>query len=141
MYEREVAMSSSSDNENTFIVIAVILLGILALGVWQFSGAINVNFATGLSVLLRAGGVIALSIAFMKFDILSLSAVIPGLLGGLAWAFFPALDYWALQSVDSVQLGLELSTPVWYVRWYSKVAFVLVPGLGGYGVRSVAISR
>lgn len=136
-----VAMSNSSNDENAFIVIAVIILGILALGVWKFSGVINVNFETGLSVLLRTGGVIAVCLALIKFDILSLGAAIPGLVSGLAWAFFPAFDYWALLSVGGVQNGFEVSEPVWYARWYSKAAFVLVPSLGGYGFRHVALSR
>jgi hypothetical protein len=133
-------MENSTKNENAFILTAVIVLGILALVVWKFSGAINVNFATGLSVLLRSVGVVAIGIALIKFEILSLGAVIPGLMGGLVWAFFPAFDYWALQAMG-VQVVPEPGESVWYVRWYAKAAFIAVPILGGYGIRHVILSR
>jgi hypothetical protein len=134
-------MENSTKNENAFILTAVIVLGILALVVWKFSGAINVNFATGLSVLLRSVGVVAIGIALIKFDVLSLGAVIPGLVGGLVWAFFPAFDYWAFQAMGGVQVVLEPGESVWYVRWYAKAAFIAVPILGGYGIRQVMLSR
>lgn len=128
-------MSSSSNDENAFVIIAVIILGLLAIGVWKFSSAIGVNFETSLSVLLRTGGVLAICIALLKFDVLSLGQVFPALIGGLAWAFFPALDYWSAQAAGEVQFGFSLGEPMWYARWYSKAAFVFVPSLGGYGLR------
>jgi hypothetical protein len=85
--------------------------------------------------------VVAIGIALIKFDVLSLGAVIPGLVGGLVWAFFPAFDYWALQTMGGVQVVLEPGESVWYVRWYAKAAFIAVPILGGYGIRQVMISR
>lgn len=134
-------MSSSSNNdENAFVVVAIVVLGLLALGVWKFSSAINVNFETGSSVLLRTGGVLAICIALLKFDVFSLGQVIPALIGGLAWAFFPALDYWSIQATGEIQFGFSLGEPMWYARWYSKAAFVFVPSFGGYGLR-YAISR
>ena len=133
-------MSNSSNDENVFILIALIVIGLLAFGVWEFSAAMNVNFETGLSVLLRTGGVLTVCIAFLKLDLVSLSVTIPGLLGGLAWAIFPALDYWSVQATGEMQFGLALSEPAWYVQWYSKAAFVLLPSFGGYGLR-YAISR
>lgn len=129
-------MSNSSNDENAFVVIALVVVGLLALGVWKFSGAINVNFDTGLSVLLRVGGVLTICIALLKFDALSLAQVIPALIGGLAWAFFPALDYWSAQATGEITFGFPLGDePMWYARWYSKAAFVFVPSLGGYGLR------
>lgn len=133
-------MSSNSSDENAFILAALLVLGLLALGVWKFSGAINVNFETGLSVLLRTGGVLAICIMLLKFDVLSLGQAIPALIGGLIWAFFPALDYWSAQATGQTQFGFSLGEPMWYVRWYSKAAFVFVPSLGGYGLR-YAFSR
>jgi hypothetical protein len=134
-------MKSSSRNENAFILSAVIVLGILALVVWKFSGAINVNFQTGSSVFLRTGVVVALSIALIKFDMLSLGAVLPGTVGGLVWAFFPALDYWALQAAGGLPVVIEPGESAWYVRWYAKAAFVVVPILGGYGIRRMTRTR
>ncbi|MFZ2524774.1 MAG: hypothetical protein WAW87_05625 [Candidatus Ferrigenium altingense] len=128
-------MSRDSNDENAFVAVAIIVLGLLALGVWKFSSAIGVNFETGLSVLLRTGGVLAVCIALLKLDILSLGQVIPALIGGLAWAFFPALDYWSAQATGEMQFGFSLGEPMWYARWYSKAAFVFVPSLGGYGLR------
>jgi ascorbate-specific PTS system EIIC-type component UlaA len=134
-------MKNSSRDQNAFILAAGIVLGILALVVWKFSGVINVNFSTGLSVLFRASVVIAICIAIIKFDIFSLGAVIPCLVGGLVWAFFPAFDYWALQSMGGVPVTIEPGESVWYVRWYAKAAFIIVPILGGYGIRHIMLSR
>lgn len=133
-------MSNNSNDEGTFVVIALVVLGLLAVGVWKFSAVINVNFETGLSVLLRMGGVLAIFIMLLKFDVLSLGQAIPALIGGLAWAIFPALDYWSTQATGEIQFGFSLGEPMWYARWYSKVAFVFVPSLGGYSLR-YAISR
>ena len=133
-------MSNSSNDENVFILMAVIVIGLLALGAWEFSAAINVNFETGLSVLLRASVVFAVCIALVKLDLVSLSASIPGLLGGLAWAIFPALDYWSVQATGEMQFGFALSEPEWYAQWYSKTALALLSSFGGYGL-SYAISR
>lgn len=130
-------MSNSSSDENAFVVVTIVILGLLALGIWKFSNAINVNFETGLSILLRTGGVLAVCIALLKFDVLSLGQAIPALLGGLAWAFFPALDYWSAQVTGEIQFGFSLGEPVWFARWYSKAAFVFAPSFGIYGLRYV----
>ena len=128
-------MSNSSDDENLFIVIAVIGLGLFALVIWKFSVLINVNFETGFSIFLRAGIVLAICITVLKLDILSLGQAAPALIGCLAWSFFPALDYWSSQAVGGGEFGSVFKVHMWYSLWYSKAAFFLLPICGGYGMR------
>lgn len=128
-------MSNSSNDENLFIVIAVVVLGLFALVIWKFSVLINVNFETGFSVFLRACIVLAICITVLKLDILSLGQAAPALIGCLAWSFFPALDYWSAQEVGGIEFSSVFNEQMWYSRWYSKAAFVLLPILGGYSLR------
>ena len=133
-------MSNSSNDENFFIYIAVIALGLFALATWKFSTLINVNVETGFSIIIRAGIVLAIFIAVLKLDIFSLGQATPALIGALVWSFFPALDYWSAQAVGGIEFSSVFNEQMWYARWYSKAAFVLLPILGGYGF-SYANSR
>jgi hypothetical protein len=133
-------VSNNSNKGNIFGEIAALAFGLLAFVIWQFSSAINVNFETGVSVLLRVVVVLAVCFVLLKFGF-SLGQVIPGMISGLAFAFFPALDYWSAQAIGGFSSGFSLDDkPMWYACWYAKGIFVLVPSLGGYTLH-YALSR
>lgn len=135
-------MSSRSNHENLFAVVALIALGVVAVATWKFPNAIDLNVETGFAILLRAASIVTLTIALVKLKVLSPRAGISALLAGLACAFFPGLDYWSDRELSGLEFGLELGEPAWYARWQAKAAFALAPGMGTYWLfRQFAAAR
>lgn len=113
----------------------LIILTFIAL-VTQFSNIVDVPIETGFSILFRALGVFVVCLIIWVLQFLPFSMLFPILLGGFAWAFFPALDYWSSKHMTKTLLGFELSDPGWYMQWYAKTVFVLIPIIIGIAICS-----
>ncbi|MBR7799452.1 hypothetical protein [Undibacterium fentianense] len=100
--------------------------------VTKMSDLFSVPTETGFSILFRAGGVFLVCVVLIALQFLPFSYVFPILLGGFAWAFFPALEYWSSQNAVKSLFGITISDAQWYGRWYAKVAFVLIPIMAGH---------
>lgn len=122
-------------NENAFVIFVVVVILTILMLVTKFSASIGVDFETGLSILGRSLGVLAIAFAIVKSELVPFGMVVPAACSGLVWAFFPAIDFWALQVVGEFGFGWEIDEVPWWARWYSKAAYVLSPSVGGYGFR------
>ena len=94
------------------------------------------DFATGAGLLGRIVAVFVICGGLMWMNF-SNSLVVPVLLGGIVWSFFPLLDYWSTQSPHGAFRGISSNNkiewdPEWYARWYSEIAFMLVSIVIGY---------
>lgn len=133
-------MSTNSDFEKLVMLGVAILGGFVALGVFKFSNFIDVDFSTSLSITLRIVGVLAIFFALVKFNVVSWPVLLPAMISGLAWASLPALDYWSIKELGTVQYGITLGDPKWYSYWYSQIALVASPSIVGYSIL-YALSR
>lgn len=113
--------------------IYLILMCFIAV-VMKFSSAVEVPAETGFSILFRAALIFIICFVLLILQFLPFSYLFPILLGGFAWAFFPALDHWSAEKITRSLFGFEISDAQWYMRWYSKTGFVLIPMVIGYAI-------
>ncbi|TVT60033.1 MAG: hypothetical protein FHK80_03325 [Azoarcus sp. PHD] len=132
-------MSHNNDSD-WVLVFGALLLGGAALAVWQFSTWVGLDMATGFTVLWRTALVIALVVVAVKVFYAELADIWPLAVAGVWIAWWPALDYWALQSGGiPVWAGFEGhdTSGVWWSNGYSKWG-VTAATLGlGYSLRKL----
>ncbi|HMW86491.1 MULTISPECIES: hypothetical protein [Betaproteobacteria] len=116
-------MSNRSDDSWVGVVILV-LAGLCAYGVWQFSNTFGLDMATGFSVIGRlvvfavlAGAALYSSNSY-SWDMFRLGNTWPLLLGVFWVCWWPALDFWAAKEIPSF-MNPE-SASVWWDAWYTK---------------------
>ena len=125
-------MNDSSNDGNTFLYSGLIIFGLFAFGILKFSNVINVDFSTGLQVLVFLGLIIGATYFILKKEIVSHGLLWPGFISVIVGVcVIPIFENWA----DA--RPLYFTKPAWYVQWYWELAFVLLPSLVGYGVRYV----
>jgi hypothetical protein len=115
------------------LYMCLILMCFIAV-VMKFSDAIEVQPETGFSILFRAIAVFIACLVLLILQFFPISFLFPILLGGFAWAFFPALDYWSTMKMVKSLFGIPISDAEWYMHWYSKASFVLIPVLIGHSI-------
>lgn len=111
----------------------LLLMGLFAV-IARFSEAVDVPADTGASIFFRAAVIFAICFVLLLLQFLPFSYLFPILLGGFAWAFFPALDYWSAEKITRSLFGIAISDAEWYIRWYSKTGFVLIPIFIGHAI-------
>jgi len=99
--KQHVSFDSVDDSEknqwwlqSAFVALIILFPLAFCLGVWWFSQFIQVSPDTGLSILIRAGGAISASALLVRFRLSTTLGIIPLLLFGISWSFYPAFDYW-----------------------------------------------
>lgn len=112
------------DSDAILVLLAVVVLAI-CFGIWKFSTALNVDFATGaksigLFVLVTVG-----LVAYSKFGF-ELNRWVVAFSGSLfTLAFTPILNKWA---TDAVPEFMQNSTPTpIYGTWYFQVGLFFMP--------------
>lgn len=126
----------SSSGDQTW-PLAALLVGIFLYGVWQFSQFANVDFATGFWMVVYFGVwgvVLGASVIFGRYSIFDIRGTWPIFLA-FAWAgLWPALDFWAHQSIPSFLDASEYLP--WWDRWYTKAGGFAALLFGGYAIKN-----
>ncbi len=121
----------SSTRDNSWVGIASILVaGLCAYGVWQFSNTFGLDMATSFSVIWRLVifavlvGAALYSSNSHSSDIFKLGNTWPLLLGFFWICWWPALNFWAANEIPSFidrgLAGIPDSASVWWDAWYTK---------------------
>jgi len=76
------------------VFFCIFIAALMTLSVFWFSQYIQVNPETGLSIFLRIGLLIAISLLLFKFRLIKIRDYVWGMLFGIFWAINPAFDYW-----------------------------------------------
>ncbi|WP_373989976.1 hypothetical protein [Duganella sp. BuS-21] len=127
-------MKLKAQRGNAELFALIVLILVVVVGFWVkakvtgFATAINVDFDTAGSVLLRlAGVVIVAGLAIWQRLFLRSLAFLPL---GLLIAFAPALDYWSVHSLDiSYYSSAE---PAWYGNYWIQVLGAIGLLVAGY---------
>lgn len=133
-------MSQSSRNDAVFGLILVFsaIVGVL---IFKFSNAIGVDWETGLEIILKMAAILGVWAIYKYFSGYNPFTVWPLVLGGLCWAWFPAVDIWALQESSGSVFGdfqpyNREASIAWYGMWYAKGLVLALTVGGGYFVDS-----
>jgi hypothetical protein len=78
------------------VFFSIFIAVVMTLAVFWFSQSIQVNPETGLSIFLRIGLLVVITLTLIKFRVVNFLNYLGGMFFGLCWAFNPALDYWLL---------------------------------------------
>lgn len=129
-------MSQSGGND-AFVFLVLSFFAIAGVLIFNFSNTIGVDWKTGLEIILKMAAILVGWSIYKYFSGYDSYTVWPLVLGGLCWAWFPAVDVWALQE-SSETIFLEFQTYnqgesiAWYGKWYTKGLVLALTVGGGY---------
>jgi hypothetical protein len=119
-------------------IVFLVCAGFVAFGAWQFSTALGVDFATGLSVFWRCLVLTLTAVvawwAGRELQVFSLGTIWPILLAMLTVCVWPAVDYHATQAFPTFYQSED--TTVWWDAWYTKLGCIVAALAGGYAIRA-----
>lgn len=126
-----------NNNDDAILFILLVILGVGAYGVWQFSTYFGLDMPTGFSVLLRLGGVAIATGLFIKVLDMSLKNTWPLILAGLFMAWWPGIDYWSthlpsMPDASMVEYGV-VAQVWWSTGWFKVLGLIGIVG-GGYTI-------
>lgn len=121
---------NGGDSDALLVLVAVVVLA-MCFGIWQFSTALHVDFATGAKCIGILVAVTVALVAYSKFGFeMSRWAIAFGF-SLYTLAIDVVLDKWAADAVpDFMRLGME---PPFYGTWYFQTGLFLAPLLICWG--------
>lgn len=129
---------SNNNDSGWIVIVGAILFGLGALAVWKFSTFFGLDMATGWNVLVRLAVVLGLVVVAVQFFDAEIADIWPLGVAGVWIAWWPALDYWALQTgIFPAWDGFngQEASGVWWSAGYTKWGVALAVLAIGYSFR------
>ncbi len=118
-----------NNRENPLAVLFLVGAAIILFVIYKISGVFGVDVQTA-AELLKYSVVTIITSGAVWFLTKNLHFAMIVLLVGLAFSFYPVLDYWSIKDSPFKDIyGSNGENSIWYASWWFKTIIVTIPSL------------